>query len=872
MLIRVKGGQEGIADYLVTGQKQDREFTRADLDERVILDGDLELTDTIIRNMDKEGDRYLHITLAFKEDEINRATLHNIAREFKEFSFSAYQADEYQYYAEAHLPIIKSYVNRRTGELVERKPHIHIVIPEQNLLSGQNLNPFGKVEQQTRFLDAFQEHINHKYGLASPKDHRRTEYTSESEIISRYKGDLFQGESKATKDRILAAVLDRGITDFDQFRQLVDEHGDTRTRNAGKPHEYLNVKPSGWAKGINLKDYVFSPEFIALPPEEKRRQLADQGRAKYESPQPARPAPAELAEVLDEWRDTRARELKYINSGNRKLYAAYKAADIDERRAILADRATRFYERHHPEKEPHHERPRKPGPGRHFGYKRAPGRAGHRQSDPYAAAERTPAESLHRVRNLSRVGLVRDLQGSEVFLSHHAPGQLVDERTGRADALRRPEHRGGGGLAADNVPGQLARDQAEREARARPAHLAEFAQIKRELDGRQLLAHLSRTHGVMPEKYDVTKGKDGGDRIKAGTRNLNVADFMTQEMRLSFAEAAPILREAYAAQLGRIEAEPKRPPRRELWEAFRASEGDRKASRAKEWEAQRERERQRRAAIRDEYQAKRRAIQDDKRTTLAERRAALSVARMERVTQDMTLRDTTQAERDQLKAQQRTPYQARYRAWLAERAAQGDEYALAELRRQRQTSAAPAGGKDIEGSAAAEQQRRQQRTEPLAQGLSFSVDRDGNVTYFADQAKRRAVLVDAGPRVKVIEDTDKTTETALRLALNKWGDKPLHITGDPAWCEQVARVAADAGLRVEFDDERLNRIKREREAANAEARARAQAFAQEREAKTSRRPSEPAPAGGRDPRPDPERDPAAPDPHRGKPPGSDRSR
>ena len=28
-----------------------------------------------------------------------------------------------------------------------------------------------------------------------------------------------------------------------------------------------------------------------------------------------------------------------------------------------------------------------------------------------------------------------------------------------------------------------------------------------------MLASVSRTHGVMPDKYEVTKGKDGGDRV-----------------------------------------------------------------------------------------------------------------------------------------------------------------------------------------------------------------------------------------------------------------------------------------------------------------------------------------------------------------------
>ncbi|ENO90959.1 relaxase/mobilization protein, partial [Thauera sp. 28] len=66
--------------------------------------------------------------------------------------------------------------------------------------------------------------------------------------------------------------------------------------------------------------------------------------------------------------------------------------------------------------------------------------------------------------------------------------------------------------AADSVTGQLLAEARERKTEGKAAHLAEFAQIKRELDARRLLAHLSKTHGVIPEKYEVTKGRDGSDR------------------------------------------------------------------------------------------------------------------------------------------------------------------------------------------------------------------------------------------------------------------------------------------------------------------------------------------------------------------------
>jgi len=864
MLVRITGGSEGIAEYLANGQKADRELTRDELDERVILDGDLELTDTIIKGMEKEGERYLHITLAFKEDELSPEVMRDLVGDFKQFSMSAYDADEFNFYAEAHLPKIKSYTNRQTGELIERKPHIHIVIPEQNLLSGQNLNPFGRVEQQVKFLEAFQEHANAKYGLASPKDNRRLEFTSESEIISRYKGDLFQGSAKELKERILSDVLDRKISDYDAFKNLLTEFGATRTRNEGKATEYQNVKPADQAKGINLKDFVFSREFIERPEAEKRRHLADEGRRQYESQQAARKTAPELAAILKEWHEVRAKELKYINSGNRKLYATYRSADREGKRAMLAERAATFYTKHR--KDNDHDRTDE---------QRRDFRGRENAADRGTDSRRAVADIAD---NLRAAGRNIESTGRAVGDAEQARRNLDDRRVSRAlAALGRGLGRDQGDdqqvsraapqprdrRDADSVTGQLLAEARERKTEAKAAHLSEFAQIKRELDARRLLAHLSKTHGVIPEKYEVTKGKDGGDRIKAGSRNLNVSDFLTQEMRLSFTEAAPILRQVYAAQQGRELAEARPTPRRELWQAFREAQPAQAKQKATEWDAQRQSERERRAAIRDDYQAERRALQADRSQSGAQRKAALSIARMERVTKDMALREAVKEERQQLKEKHGQPYQERYRAFLAVRANQGDESALTELRRQRDASpthAAAAEINTIEGSTS-RRKRESDQAAQLARNLAYSIDRAGNVTYYADQAKRRALVVDSGQRVTVTTVKDsQAVEAGLRLAIQKFGPG-LKIEGSAEFKRQVIDAALKTGLRVEFDSKAMNDELHRRRDERDELQARGKAFiASEREkaeqAKAPKQPATPAPEETREPERTPQPEPA----------------
>ena len=761
MLVRIHGGQSGIADYLENGQKQGREQSRHELDERVILDGDLELTDAFINSMDKRGDRYLHITLAFKEDEVSPETLQAITQDFKRFAMTAFEADEFNFYAEAHLPKIKSTLHRKTGALVERKPHIHIVIPQQNVLSGQNLNPFGRVEQQTAFIDAFQEFTNARYGLASPKDNRRVEFTDASEMISRYKGDVFEGQGRAIKERLLSDLLDQDIRDYERFKTLLSGYGQIRVRNAGGLTEYINVKPDDAAKGINLKDYVFSREFIEKSQEEKRVFLVRETppeSASYERAGEATKPEDRYRDLLKEWHDVRAYEIKYLNSGHKKGYAAYKEADPEQRQAILKELAERFYRKH-------------------------------------------------------RKGLEADLEKAQEPPEREPAQEETQEATERSQRRQ------------DNVVSQLQAEQ-EVKAQAEKAARAEaFKTIKLELEASRLLAHLSQTHGVIPDKYIITKGKDGGDRIKAGTRNLNVADFLTQEMRMSFKEAAPILRAVYAEQKGFEKAEPRQKPDKQLWEVFKTFDQTQQKKRTLDWAIQREREKQRRAEIRAGYQAERRKLKDDWFPSAGERKTALSLARMERVARDMTLSEAIKVERQSLKDRYGKPYQTRYENFVLSEAARGEAAALDALRRQRKNDPdRPAvnayRSQNPEAKAA---QADAKHTESLFKNLTYQTDGDGNVIYFADKAKKKVLVVDRAEQVQV-EDLKnrKAIEIGLRLAVQKFGTH-LKVEGTDEFKQQTVMTALKMSLQVTFDDPKMNSELKQLRGAREENRERGKA-------------------------------------------------
>lgn len=752
MLIRISGGESGIKDYLEEGQKQGRNYSREELDERVILDGDLKLTDAIINKMDNDGDKYLHITLAFKEDEISRDTLQAITQDFKDFAFSAFQDEEHSFYAEAHLPRIKSYTHAKTGELVERKPHIHIVIPKYNLLSGESLNPFGLVERQVKYLEAIQETLNNRYGLASPKDNRRALFTDDSEMLSRYKGDVFKGGNKAFKSALLTELLERQIDSYDDFKTLLAEQGEVKIRNEGKDNEYLWIKPhaGGDGKGINLRDAAFSRAFIELPQPQKIQRLTTESR--YETTAPPRDNPTPYDQALQEWREQRAKEIKYIYLGKRSEYDAYKQATVEEKAQLLIDRENRFYKKHLPE----------------------------------------PIDE----------DLLTDTNKVHLETTYLKPATQLD---------RGPK---------TSVTSQLLNDhKAEIE---RVASNQEFAVIKQNLEAKRLLARLSHSHGVNPDKYQISKGQDGGDRIQAGSRKLNVSDFLTKELNLDYKTAGQILREVYQEQIGRaLETTPRQQARADLWKTYQAerqaSAAIRKAERQAQAQQRKENQTKRRQAIKAANQSKLEGIRGNRSLSPAERKAATSIAKMERIQAETALREQAQSERERLAAIQGDEYRNGYRNWLAARAQNGDETALAELRKMQAKAKAGTGEQEIySGTEAKPQNQAIPDAEPLlkAYSLSYQVHRDGAVTYRRGDTD---VMRDEGRFVKVLQPQDEAIETGLRLAQAKFGKK-LTVRGSDAFKASIARVAAEKGLWIEFTDQHLNQLMAARKAELQQAR------------------------------------------------------
>ena len=756
MIVRFSGGSSGIGEYLLQGRKAGREETREQLDERMVLDGDLGITDRIIKGMQTEGERYLHITLSFAEDRIPRETLQAINEEFKDFLMAAHQADEYNWYAEAHLPRIQNYRDVRTGEMVERLTHLHVVIPEINLLSGGRLCPTGLIRLNEDYLDAFQELTNQKYGLASPKDEdrRRAEAPGKNAFISRYKGDEFELPQSETRRRIVDAIVDRDIRSTDDLVEFLKTMGEVRVRKAGTAGEFLNLKVTGAAKGINLKGALYQGAFLALP-KDKKLEFALGGKLERGTHVQPKRSREDLDALVQVWREIRSLEVKHIKEDKkRKSYRQYTELSPSEKREHLTKKEREFQQRH---------------------------------------------------------------RGREPVDLEIEPTRVQDLRA-RADIRLDPPVQQEPAVST----AEQARVEAEREKTEKTnAFLSEWQIIKRDLDPGRLLKKVEANHGVNPTHYDVTGSTEGAPRIRAGTRNYNVADFLTKELHLSWQQASAILKETYREQTERKPIPKRALERPDLWGEFiaeRKTAG--KAERDTAWAAQREKEQDRRKSIGQLYRLRRQQIFQDRSIGETDRAVSLKLSQADRVKDEMNARSMTLWERAALKDSQKVPWQQLYVSFLEQKqiaielAVQAEAYEedekekLREIRKRLISLTKEIeqlkGKEEAERKLFAEQEHDGARTihpeKPYPPNqllkLDAKVENDRSITYSRDG---EALFRDAGTRVFSFARDAVSMEAFVRLSQLKYG-RELQFFGAGDFIKLSIKTAVDNGIRLELAD------------------------------------------------------------------------
>ena len=353
----------------------------------------------------------------------------------------------------------------------------------------------------------------------------------------------------------------------------------------------------------------------------------------------------------------------------------------------------------------------------------------------------------------------------------------------------------------ESTPGQYIEQLHERKARDAEADRAEFAEIRAKLDGEQLLAWMSHTHGKIVADYSVEKHADGYDVIRCGSRRLNVRDFLTEECRLSWDKAKPILRECYQAQRAGVDIMERSNPNQIIFKEFNGWKShDMPAERAQAWKEHLQSVAERQRAIVADYNAERDRLKQLKAqpSGFDDYKTELDLAKGRRAFRETDLRATVEAEQEALSARYDIRTGDLYRQWLERKAGQGDDRALAELRQQTLRDAGAAS--DHRNSVSAEQLTNAARVAaPMLRDVKYETNRYGDVTY---KLGGEQILIDEHRRVRYASSDAAAIETGLRLSVQKFGGV-LAVNGDEEFKRRVVEVSIDRGLRIQFSNPEL---------------------------------------------------------------------
>ncbi|WP_371883218.1 LPD7 domain-containing protein [Caballeronia sp. S22] len=225
----------------------------------------------------------------------------------------------------------------------------------------------------------------------------------------------------------------------------------------------------------------------------------------------------------------------------------------------------------------------------------------------------------------------------------------------------------------------------------------------------------------------------------------------------------------------------------------------------REWSAQGLHEKERRTAIKSAFYGKRSAIADRTDLSPAQRKDALSAARVERLEGEAMLREQVIRERDALKDAARRALTDQYRDFLREHTQAGDTRALRELRRMHRLRSELARAADETDAVTFRSARTGEPNEIIYRGPSITheVLANGNVDYRKDGA---ALFVDEGRTLRLWNQEREALEIALRFAQQKFGPS-LALTGPEVFQAAAERVAAETRMQVEFADPELERIR-----------------------------------------------------------------
>ena len=796
MLIRVSGGSSGIVQYLANGRKSGRLYSREELDQRVELHGKLASIDAILDSFDPQcsHQKYLHITLSFKEPHIDQEILQKIDSEFRQFIFTACREDEFAYYSEAHLPKIKALRDINGDEYV-RFPHIHVVLPEYNLYTGKRDNPLGKIENITHYINAFQELVNQKYGLESPKDNIREISTGREEILNRYK---LQPDStvKEVKSEIFRLIREHSeITSVDILAEVIKPFGKVTVRDSKKfGGKYLNLQIAGKDKGINLKDAVFLDAYLVSRDKAVTQQFDSEAHQ----------------ELYDRWLDYGAREARFLRNASKRDRAAYSQMNSEEKKDWLAVR----WIKHEAMLDTlvKGEEPRKPANIVEIGDTRTA------YPDVASIAFVNALPFVEELRHIDDIPHIYDLPhfGDSFYIHNEDNGHERRERFGRTHP---EDSKGAGGLhlhdlriwrgdgrgddgktyPADSLPSDQRADVVGNEE-GTPAHLypsptartistagrirgelsraieekePSWSEIINALDTRHLLDYLAYHYALNTDSLRIERNKSGHERIADDGRRYSPSDFLTRRMNMTWPEARMVLQTIHAQQQT-VEQRQRAVNSKLLWHRFERYESRLPGI----------------TAIRADYRKRREAILAESRfqpdATLSKAQNAVK-RRLLRERRRTELEQLKQDQEAELRYYRQRPHD-RFLEYLYEQAKKGDGAELDELNRiypVRALQEAQAFEIHIR-----ERQRPNTLFKPADMGYTVAIRRNGTVEYRDEE--QQVVIVDTFASIKVQERRADVIANALELAKLRYGVNGFEIRN----ATQQDLAAIEAAVRA----------------------------------------------------------------------------
>jgi Large polyvalent protein-associated domain 7 len=841
MIVAIGGGIGGFKNYLETGQKKGRELHRDALDQRIALFGDLNVFELATSSQAGEGQKYDHITLAFSENHVPDEMLEIAVKEFRDHALAAWPESERHriaFYAEAHRPKILSYINHLTGETVQRLLHIHVGMGKRDLLTGKVIEPLGflGLSDNLKFIDAFQESFNAKYGFSSPKDNPKITPENAIDTLARYTGaapdalGAFNQQKTNLEIVLQKQIIEKNIITWSGFEHLLKTHGRVSKMREGKFDEVFRILVEGADRAVRLKGVFFQRQFIERPTSEKLAIIQDKAKVAYLEQMQPRKEPAYVASVLKEWHTTKARENRFLHTGSKFYREQYLPADAETRLQLLNE-----IERKH-----------------HGFTSTIPNNTRNKITAPRDRLSGLPKRHLDGVQKRSEM-LLRGDNGLHVREVHEgesdslgvrqtdesrgnngtngssdSTGQSSASSPNRGDSTRsgsnnfsQPDGRLGGLATQGNKqrepifqPSSVV-DRFAAELRDRYEQAADkerYAEIRKHINCTQLLNILSHSHWLNPLLYEVVQAKDGTPRVKAGSRHLTPSDFLTKELGLDWKEAAPILRKSYELQIGGKVTNPRSRKAKstsllkefnternltgtELKKRLKIFAGTVKATRAALTEKLNFDQKQELSGLnKDSREAKYSSLIIKKTTEKAELEIVLS--------------ERKQALRDSIH-----PTQAdAWRTFLQQQVKNGNEEALAELEKiddiayKKQVFAATIGTIHLEDDEAQIKLRRLAHPEAI-KILSQLVQTIGKNKEIIYQLNGQNVLQDLGRHLAILdENSEEAIAAGLLLAREKFGGN-LTLTGSPAFQQRAVEIAVAQGFNVKFVNPQLEAMR-----------------------------------------------------------------